>query len=269
MIYKDPLPHVSLRGPVIRNLLALVNQAMAVVRLTSLHLSIPSSGMTPPLDCLDSAPVTPAPLNQHPRHIASVLFASDIEVIEYNPVRSSRMEEPDSPNLLQPFQDFTIPTPGGDISDQSPAVITITPPAYVLFPFTDPFDDDTFSMPSFPTLPAPSGFAPIGQPGSLPGPSVRLDTWDQELSSLMQSVSLSSLGLTGWKPMWPDTHPRWRWVTIPSLLLRLRFQETIRFGGHCHRPRCSRTALFIVPRIARQARHRSCVLPHSRSAIYS
>ena len=53
---------------------------------------------------------------------------------------------------------------------QGPAVITIIPPAYVLFPFADPFDEDVFSStPSFPTLPAPPGFAPIRQPGSLPG----------------------------------------------------------------------------------------------------
>ena len=46
-------------------------------------------------------------------------------------------------------------------SDQGLAVITITPP------FADPFDKDVFSTLSFHTLPAPPGFSPIGQPGSL------------------------------------------------------------------------------------------------------
>ena len=107
----------------------------------------------------------------------------------------SWMREPDSPHLLQPGRGFSIPTPQGDVSHHGPAVITIAPPAYVLFPFSDPFDDeDVFSTPPFPTLPATPEFALIGQPGSLPGPSVILDTLSRDLSLLIQPVSLSSLG---------------------------------------------------------------------------
>ena len=69
----------------------------------------------------------------------------------------------------------------------------------------DPFDDDLFSTPSFPMLSSPPGFAPIGPPGSLPGPTVRPDTWAQALSSLMQPVSLSSLGSLFMQPVVPDS----------------------------------------------------------------
>ena len=45
----------------------------------------------------------------------------------------------------------------------------ITPPAYSLFPFADPFEDeDKWLTPRFPPLPVPPGFGHIGQPGSLP-----------------------------------------------------------------------------------------------------
>ena len=45
-IYRDPMPHVSLRGKVISNLIGFVNRAMAVAKLTHLHLTIPSSEST-------------------------------------------------------------------------------------------------------------------------------------------------------------------------------------------------------------------------------
>ena len=56
-IYRDPLSHVSLRGTVMRKLIAFVNQAMAVAQLTNLHLSVPSSGMTSTPNRLCYAPV--------------------------------------------------------------------------------------------------------------------------------------------------------------------------------------------------------------------
>ena len=59
-IYQDPMPHVSLRGTVLRKLCAFVNQAMTVAWLTSLHLSIPSSGTTPRGDqVMASTPISP------------------------------------------------------------------------------------------------------------------------------------------------------------------------------------------------------------------
>ena len=59
------------------------------------------------------------------------------------------------------------------------AAFTIMPPVYVLFPFADPFDyGEMWSTPRFPSLLAPPGFAPIGQPGSLPGPAgIALCDW--------------------------------------------------------------------------------------------
>ena len=72
-------------------------------------------------------------------------------------------------------------------------MITIAPPAYVLFPFTDPSDGVYMvSMLQFPPLLAPPGFAPIGPPGSLAMPSVLVDTISLDLFSLVQSVSLLS-----------------------------------------------------------------------------
>ena len=162
-----------------------------------LHLSIPSSGMTSTPDQLDSAPVAPAPRRKPPH--TTVLLATDVDVIVSMPVRSSRMEGPVLPDLLQPGRELSIPTPQGDMSHQGLAAITIAPPAYLLFPFADPFDgEDVFLTPRFSPLPAPLGFAPIGQPGS--GPSVIMDTMSQDLSSLMQLVPLCSLGplSTGW-----------------------------------------------------------------------
>ena len=56
-------------------------------------------------------------------------------------------------------------------SNPVPVAIMIKPPAYSLFPFTDPFgDEDQWFTPRFPPLPVPLGFGLIGQPGSLPEP---------------------------------------------------------------------------------------------------
>ena len=43
-IYSDPLPHPALRNGVVRKLIGVVVRAMAIVWLTHLHLTIPSSG---------------------------------------------------------------------------------------------------------------------------------------------------------------------------------------------------------------------------------
>ena len=115
---------------------------------------------------MESAPVAPVPLHKPPRPPVAVSFATDVEVIESVPVLSSWKDEPVSPDLLQPGRKFSIPTPLGDISHQDPAAITIAPPAYMLFPFADPFDEkEVFSTLRFPPLPAPLGFAPIGTTG--------------------------------------------------------------------------------------------------------
>ena len=69
------------------------------------------------------------------------------------------------------------PKPGGDYDH--------TPPAYVLFPFADPFDsEDLSSTPRF-----PPGFAPIRPPGSLPAQSVIVDTMCWDFSSMLLPLS--------------------------------------------------------------------------------
>ena len=168
-----------------------------------------------------------------------------------------------SPDLLQPGREFSIPTPLSDILHQLMC---------------------SSHLPQLPQLPATLGFAAIGLPGSLSGPSVLMDTLSLDLSSLMQPLSLSNLGLlsTGWaQPVVPVTsvdstilpsavspiaadrlvepvitgQPLTP-LNLPSLLPRFSILLTGRFAGHCRPPRCSQTAPFIVPLIVRQARHR-------------
>ena len=168
---------MSLRETIITKLTACAQRAMAVAQLTSLHLSIPSSGTTSTPGRLESAPVSPVPL-RIPRHTPfTVSFAPDVDVIVSTPARTSRMVGPVSHDLLQSSQEFSLPIYRCDWLNPVPAAITVTLPAYVLFPFADPFDgEDMLSTLRFPPLPAPPGFAPIGQPGSLPVQSVVMNT---------------------------------------------------------------------------------------------
>ena len=46
-VYKDPFPHLELRGGVLPRLLSLVGRAMAIAQLTQLRISIPASGASP------------------------------------------------------------------------------------------------------------------------------------------------------------------------------------------------------------------------------
>ena len=131
-IYRDPLPHVSLRGKVMSKLHAFVNRTMVVAQLTHLHLSIPSSGTTTepvPPECF---PVVPLP-----RKSLKVSFASPGEV----------PDSPDRPisNLASSLRS----DPRDALNHEQPA-FTIAPPAYVLFPFADPFDEgEMWSTPRF------------------------------------------------------------------------------------------------------------------------
>ena len=82
------------------------------------------------------------------------------------------MVRPGSPGLLRQNRKFSLPTSQGVGSNPVQAAITITLPAYSLFPFTDSFEDeDKWFTPRFPLLPVPPGFSHIGQPGSLSEPS--------------------------------------------------------------------------------------------------
>ena len=60
-VYRDPLPHTALRGGVIPKLLSVAVRAMAIARLTHLHLSIPASG---------------APAGEVPAHCFPIVGAS-------------------------------------------------------------------------------------------------------------------------------------------------------------------------------------------------
>ena len=72
-LYKDPLPHVSLRGTAMRKLTRLANQAMVVARLTSLKLSIPLPGADSiPVWSDHSALVSPSPVRKDKRTTAAV-----------------------------------------------------------------------------------------------------------------------------------------------------------------------------------------------------
>ena len=76
-IYRDPMPHVSLRDKAMGKLSAFVNRAMVVAQLTHLHLSIPSSETT-----TESVPPECVPVVPLPRKSLMVSFASDVEVIK-------------------------------------------------------------------------------------------------------------------------------------------------------------------------------------------
>ena len=104
------MPHVSLRGMVLKKWTAFTNQAMAVAQLTNLHLSIPSSGTTSTPGRLESAPVSALPVRKPRRTPVTVSFAPDVEVIVSTSARYSRMVGPVSTDLLQPSQEFSLPT---------------------------------------------------------------------------------------------------------------------------------------------------------------
>ena len=72
-IYKDPMPHVSLQGKVVANLIMFVHRAT-----THLHLAIPSFGTTTepvPLECY-----MVVPLSRQPVWPVKVSFAEDVEI---------------------------------------------------------------------------------------------------------------------------------------------------------------------------------------------
>ena len=124
-----------------------------MAQLTSLHLSIPSSGMTSTPDHLNSEPVTLAPLYQPLHPTATVSFASDVEVIEYIPVRSSRMGEPDSPDLLQPGREFPFLLPGVTSHTRDRRLFRSRHRLMCSFHLLTPLMMRMFSTPTFPTLP--------------------------------------------------------------------------------------------------------------------
>ena len=102
-IFKDPLPHVSLREAVIRDLVCFASRAMAVAQLTNLNMSIPVP-VPAPAPCL--------PVNRTTGQKA-VSFASNVEVSAAAMIRSNRLVAPVSPDVLHPSWELSLPIPPG------------------------------------------------------------------------------------------------------------------------------------------------------------
>ena len=142
---------------------------MAVPQLTHLHLSVPSSGTT-----AEMVPPECFLIVLLPRKVRRVSFASDVEVMVSPSTLPSSGVEADSPDRPLPSRASLLPPVPDADSNHGQDVFVIAPPAYVLFQFADPFDDeDMLLMPQLPSLPAPPGFAPIDtqQTCVLPGPA--------------------------------------------------------------------------------------------------
>ena len=96
-VYKNPFPHPALRDGVIPRLLSCVCRAMAITRLTHLHISIPSSGAPPghvPVECF---PEAVAPVAQsRPRRVS---FAAEVTTLK---TEESPQLSPVSPPLTLP-----------------------------------------------------------------------------------------------------------------------------------------------------------------------
>ena len=97
-IYRDPMPHVSLRDGVIRKLLAFVHRTMAIAQLTHLQLT---SGLVHP-DTFLIVPLTRKLVGQN-----KVYFAENVEVIGPSPPLSPPNEEPNSPGETPDSPDDT------------------------------------------------------------------------------------------------------------------------------------------------------------------
>ena len=128
-IYSDPLPHPALRNGVVRKLIGFVGRAMAIVRLTHLHLTVPSSGsiLEPvPGECY---PVVPLP--RESTISRRVSFAREVAVIESTPFLCSPAGAPDS--LTEPATGDPVPRDQG--------MMQFDQPDYMLFPREEPMDD--------------------------------------------------------------------------------------------------------------------------------
>ena len=158
-IYRDPLPHLALRGGVLRQLPRFVNRAMTIAQLTHLPITIPSSGSTSepvPPECFPVLPICRRAIL--PRRVS---FAQDVSVIDSSPLLFSQVEDPES-------QLVSLDT---DLDTTEREDTQIATPTYVLFPGSDPFGDEIdISPPRFPYLPAPLGFATIVRLGEIPDP---------------------------------------------------------------------------------------------------
>ena len=129
-----PSPSRVPAGRVMKNLSRLTVQALAVAQLTNLKdQNLRSAWGVSKLDRRDHrAPDSVSPTQKAPRTTATVTFANDVEVIASTMSRSSPIEEPASPALLQPSWGFSLLLPHYDMSDTEPAAFQVAPPSYVL-----------------------------------------------------------------------------------------------------------------------------------------
>ena len=83
-VYKDPFPHLALRGGVLPRSLSFVTRAMAVALLKNLHISIPASGASPgevPEECFPRG--VPSRGLTYPHRVS---FASGVTVLGDDPL---------------------------------------------------------------------------------------------------------------------------------------------------------------------------------------
>ena len=83
-VYKDPLPHLALRGGVVVKSLSFVSRAIAIARLTHLRISVPSSGASPgkvPNDCFPETDI-PAVTTTSKRVTFAPLIQTTMEVTD-------------------------------------------------------------------------------------------------------------------------------------------------------------------------------------------
>ena len=162
-VYRGTFPHPALRGQVMNKLLGFVARAMAIAKLTDLHISIPASGSVTeavPESCFPHVPLIPALASSH-----RVSFARKITVIGAA-AESAAVREPTS--LSPPA-----------LPELVPMDIQLHEPIYALFPEEDFMDDSTVAVkPDFSSLPAPPGCEKFTWPEANRGPGGIPSTFD-------------------------------------------------------------------------------------------
>ena len=157
-IFRNPMPHVSLRGKVIYHKSHRVCSLGDGGGPIDLYLLATSSGSTTRTVAPECFPVFPFPHKSR-----RVSFASDVEVMVSPSTLPSPEVEPDSPDRPLPSRASLLSSVPDTDSNQGQDVFVITLPAYVLFPFPDP-------LMMMPQLPSWSSFIWPGSPSqSLPG----------------------------------------------------------------------------------------------------
>ena len=132
-VYKDLFPHPALRDGVIPRLLSGVGRAMAIVRLTHLRISTPSSGAPAgrvPMECF---PLATAPVSQARRRVS---FADEVTTLNEEEINMLNADEsPEVPPVNEPL---TL-TEGMEEA----AVVSKTGPTPLIMPVVDRIEYDS------------------------------------------------------------------------------------------------------------------------------